>query len=182
MATTTDLTRPTAITALLLSSLAAGVNLSLSTFLVPRLLESPTPTMLTQWARTYSRGAKTIPTTAAVAAAAYIWLGWKAGPGGGVRVLGLGVRELYYAAAALSVGMAPYTVLVMQGTNDELHRLEKVANAQKKAGVVGVAAAGDEVVVQEKSAKALVDWWGLLNLGRAGMLIGGVVCGLVATF
>ncbi len=158
-------------TALLLSSLSAGTVLTLSTFLVPRLLESPTPIMLTQWSRTYARGAATVPFAAATSAAAYLWLGLVgAGHKGG---------RLYLVASALTVGIVPYTVGVMFGTNGRLKGLEgrygvdAVVRAAGKEREVGVE--------EEEGAKRLVDWWGVLNLGRAGLLVAGTVCGLVAT-
>ncbi|KAH6853486.1 hypothetical protein B0I37DRAFT_440627 [Chaetomium sp. MPI-CAGE-AT-0009] len=166
---TTTTHRLTFGTALLLSTLTAGVNLSLSTFLVPRLLESPTPTMLQQWRRTYARGVATIPFAAAAAAAGYLWLGLSRAGG-----MGLCRSRLYLVAAGLTVGVAPYTVVVMGGTNARLMGLEE------RVGEVRGLSEG-EVAVEERSAKGLVDWWGVLNLGRAGMLVAGAVCGLVAT-
>ncbi|KAK4042211.1 hypothetical protein C8A01DRAFT_14164 [Parachaetomium inaequale] len=158
-------------TALLLSTLSSGVSLTLSTFLVPRLLESPTPLMLTQWRRTYTRGASTVPFAAVAAAAGYIYLGLRT-PG-----LGLCRSRLYLAAAALTVGIAPYTQLVMGGTNGELKRLEQ--RAAVEAEMVELPA--EVIAEEERGAKALVDWWGVLNLGRTGLLVGGAVCALVAT-
>ncbi|KAK4100642.1 hypothetical protein N658DRAFT_497089 [Parathielavia hyrcaniae] len=168
-------------TALLLSSLSSGVVLSLSAFLVPRLLESPTPLMLAQWQRTYQLGASTMPLAGAVSAAAYFWLGLRGGGGvsGMIGGGGGGVSRgggLYLAAGALTAGIMPYTILVMGGTNGRLKALrEKVGAGAKEEGEVVVA---EE---EERSAKWLVDYWGMLNLGRAGLLIAGTVCGLVAT-
>jgi hypothetical protein len=155
-------------TTLLLSSLTAGTSLSLSYFLIPRLLESPTPVMLTQWARTYARGAAVMPAAAVLSAAGMFWLS-------------LVTREErargYLAAGLLTVGIVPYTILVMTGTNKTLKGLEGEMGIESAA-----AAAGKEVGVEaERSAKGLVDWWGVLNLGRAGLLIAGVGCGLWAT-
>ncbi|KAK3300105.1 uncharacterized protein B0H64DRAFT_437289 [Chaetomium fimeti] len=171
---TTTPRRLTQTAALLLTTLSAGVNLSLSTFLVPRLLESPTPTMLQQWRRTYARGASTIPFAAAAAAAGYLWLGLSGGCGGGGGGAGMGLcrARLYLAAAGLTVGIAPYTMVVMGGVNGRLKGLEKRVGEVRSEG---------EVAIEERSAKGLVDWWGVLNLGRAGLLVAGAVCGLAAT-
>ncbi|KAK4129229.1 hypothetical protein N657DRAFT_676887 [Parathielavia appendiculata] len=171
-------------TALLLSSLSSGIVLSLSAFLVPRLLESPTPLMLAQWQRTFQLGASTMPLTGAVSAAAYFWLGLRGlrAPGGAIVVAGDGLSglsraRLLLAAGALSVGIVPYTILVMSGTNGKLKALrERVGGAAVKKG-----AERELVAEEERSAKWLVDHWGMLNLGRAGLLIAGTVCGLVAT-
>lgn len=177
---TTHALKATQATALLLSSLAAGASLALSVFLVPRLLESPTPLMLQQWRRTYARGAATVPFAALAAAAGYLWLGLRVkglGLGAGGLGSGLWKSRLYLVAAGLTVGIAPYTEVVMRGTNGRLKGLEA-----EVSGVKGEEApAGEVVIVEERTAKGLVDWWGVLNLGRAGLLIGGVVCGLAAT-
>jgi hypothetical protein len=158
-------------TALLLSSLSSGIVLSLSTFLVPRLLESPTPTMLTQWQRTYTLGASTMPFTGLISAAAYFWLGLRAGISGVGGFRG----RMYVVAGALTVGIVPFTVLVMRGTNEKLKVL------RERFGLDAKGEQGEVVAEEERSAKGLVDWWGVLNLGRAGLLIAGTVCGLVAT-
>jgi hypothetical protein len=157
-------------TTLLLSSLTAGTSLSLSYFLIPRLLESPTPVMLTQWARTYARGAAVMPAAALLSAAGMFWLSF-------VSKAGERVKGGYLAGGLLTVGIVPYTILVMTGTNKTLKGLEGEMGIESAA-----AAAGKEVGVEaERSAKGLVDWWGVLNLGRAGLLIAGVGCGLWAT-
>ncbi|KAL2147220.1 hypothetical protein VTI28DRAFT_175 [Corynascus sepedonium] len=181
--------RLTQATALLLGTLCAGANLAISFFLVPRLLESPTPVMLRQWSRSYHRGAATIPVGAGVAAAAYFYLGFW-GPGRGAASLSR--ARAYLAAGALTIGIVPYTLLAMARTNGELKRLDAAVGAADagavKVGTAAEAAAevppeGEAVVVAkaERSAKGLVDWWGVLNLGRAGLLLAGSVCGLVAS-
>ncbi|KAK4153293.1 hypothetical protein C8A00DRAFT_43785 [Chaetomidium leptoderma] len=163
-------------TALLLSSLGSGIILSLSTFVVPRLLESPTPLMLRQWVRSFRLGAATMPLTAAVSAATYFWLGLRSpgGPGGALGLDHLFRSRAYLAAGALTAGIVPYTIVFMSGTNTKLMALEeRVGQAAAAEAVVGVE--------EERGAKGLLDWWGVLNLGRAGMMVAGVVCGLVAT-
>ena len=189
-------------TALLLSSVATGVSLSISVFgtsdptlpslqkgqnnrtpntppVIPRLLESPTPLMLTQWSRTYHLGHATVPVTAAVAATSYLWLGLRAG------LLPARAR-LYLTAGALTLGIVPYTMLFMLPTNKKLHALEERGGVLAVASVATTAAVegkgkGAIGVEEERGAKGLMDWWGVLNLGRAGLLLGGAVCGLVAT-
>ncbi len=133
--------------------------------------------MLTQWLRTYNLGHATMPLTSTVAAAAYFWLGLRSGLASG---------RLYLTAGALTIGIVPYTLAAILPTNKKLFALEERAGlgAQAAAGVsVAVEGKGKEVVTveEERGAKGLVDWWGVLNLGRAGLLLGGAVCGLVAT-
>ena len=55
MAETPTSIRAAQAAAIFLSAFSAGTNLSLSYFVVPRLLESPTPLMLQQWRRTCKR-------------------------------------------------------------------------------------------------------------------------------
>jgi hypothetical protein len=125
--------------------------------------------MLTQWQRTYTLGASTMPFTGLISAAAYFWLGLRAPGIGSFRA------RMYIAAGALTAGIVPFTVLVMRGTNERLKALRERVGVDAKVGEGGV------VAEQERSAKGLVDWWGVLNLGRAGLLIAGTVCGLIAT-
>ncbi|KAL2129519.1 hypothetical protein VTI74DRAFT_7647 [Chaetomium olivicolor] len=156
-------------TTLLLSSFSSGVSLAFSCVLVPRLLESPSDIMLTQWLHTYALGAATMPLAAAATTAGYIFLGLRT-PG-----ISLFRSRMYLAAGALTVGIVPYTVLVMRGTNNRLRALEERASAKT------VELPAPEVrAEEERTAKGLVDWWGVLNLGRTGLLVAGAVCGLVA--
>jgi hypothetical protein len=126
--------------------------------------------MLSQWLRTYTLGATTMPASTAVTAAAYVWLGLKT-PG-----ISLFRSRLYLAAAGLTVGIIPFTIVFIKGTNGRLKEMEKEANS-----VQATVASPEVQAEEERSAKALVDWWGMLNLGRAALLISGAVCGLVAT-
>ncbi|KXX77445.1 Noranthrone monooxygenase [Madurella mycetomatis] len=153
-------------TTLLVTGLSSGISLSLSVFVTPRLLESPTPLMLRQWRHTYALGAATMPLTAVAAGAAYAWLALRApGPRG---------RALLTAAAALTAGIVPYTWACMLGVNKRLVEKEREVAALEKGGA--------ELTAEEEiGAKGLVDFWGMLNLGRAGMLIAGTACGLAAT-
>ncbi|KAL2184423.1 DUF1772-domain-containing protein [Thermothelomyces heterothallicus CBS 203.75] len=175
-------------TALLLGTLSAGANLTLSAFLVPRLLESPTPLMLRQWVRTYRRGAATVPFAAGLAAAAYTYLyylgtrGGGSGGGGAASASALLRARAYLAAGALTIGIVPYTLAVMAGTNSELKRMERAVGEVAGADAAeGPAGEEEVVVVEEESAKRLVDWWGVLNLGRGVLLLAGSICGLAAT-
>ncbi|KAL2155008.1 hypothetical protein VTH82DRAFT_3684 [Thermothelomyces myriococcoides] len=173
-------------TGLLLGTLSAGANLTLSVFLVPRLLESPTPLMLQQWGRTYRRGAATVPFAAGLAAASYAYLSYYYYHHHHTS-LGLLTRaRAYLAAAALTVGIVPYTLAVMGRTNRGLNQMERAvdqaAAAAKEASAESEKEEEEDVVgVEEESAKRLVDWWGVLNLGRGVMLLAGSICGLVAT-
>ena len=155
-------------TALFLSTLTSGLSLGFSTFLVPRLLEAPTQLMLKQWAHAYAAGHNIMPLTAATAAATYFWLAAKSP---------VAQTRGYLAAGLLTVGIVPYTLAFMMPTNRRLHAADKRFN-----GVEAKAKGEEEVGAEEAEGfKALVDWWGVLNLGRAVLLMAGSACGLATT-
>lgn len=151
--------------AIFLSTGGSGLSLGLSTLVVPRLLESPTPLMLRQWARVLMAGKHTFPALGAAAAAPYWYLAYRFWGAGGTRV-----GQLYLLAGALCVGIVPYTLVVVMPTNRKL--LRKVDETKWLAEA-------DEVVetgAREESAKYLVDHWGMLHLGRVAM---GAVAGMI---
>jgi hypothetical protein len=124
--------------------------------------------MLQQWNNTYQTGKKAGPRAAVISAGAYWFLAYKSyqsytsGFGSGIFGAGMGKVWSYVVAGALVLGIAPYTILFMNGTNGKL--LSKYKETQ------------DWTVKKEVSTKEnesvhyLVDTWGLLNLGR-GMLV-----------
>jgi len=148
------------------SSILGGFVASASFQLVPRLLESPTPLLLKQWGNAYNIGKKNAPPFAALSAACYFYLAYTL-PSHAEKSKLYG----YLVAGALTVGIAPYTLLVMMGTNKKL--LAKV-DETKTLGVK------DEVVdvgLGNETAHKLVDYWGLLNVGRAVLLVVGSLVG-----
>jgi hypothetical protein len=77
----------------------------------------------------------------------------------------------YLVSGLLSVGIVPYTLVVVMPTNNKLF---------KKADETKTLGKGDEVVevgLGEETAHKLVDWWGVLNLGRGVMLAASGVLG-----
>lgn len=76
----------------------------------------------------------------------------------------------------------------MMGTNKKLIERDVEVNGPANRAVedgteVTAGVGGAEVTVEvEKSTKGLVDWWGVLNLGRAGMMILGMGFGLGGVF
>ena len=129
----------------LLSASASGASLSLSFFLVPRLLESPTPLMLTQWRRAYEQTFSTLNRAGAAAALGYFLLAWRFGVRytaevvkGGMQALKLVKRGRMYAAAGalLVLGMAPYGWVVLGGVERRLvARADAVERAMRQKGV-----------------------------------------------
>ncbi len=74
----------------------------------------------------------------------------------------------YILGAVLTLGIVPYTALIMGETNNELiarGEMVELTTEQMKR-------------VQEKSVHELVDWWGVLNLGRGAMLAAGAGLGV----
>ncbi|TAQ90585.1 hypothetical protein B7494_g1119 [Chlorociboria aeruginascens] len=150
------LAQATGITA---SAFAAGVSFTLSFLSIPMMLQAPTPLLLQQWAAMYNRGKKTVPPIGVVAALAYFYLASKLPPSSDKTKF-----YAYIAAGILGAGLGPFTLLVIKPTNDALFkRLEETSGLSQKDKVVEIGGA-------RKSAHQLVDYWGVLNLGRTFML------------
>jgi len=86
---------------------------------------------------------------------------------------GNNVGIAYLTAGLLSVGIIPFTFVVLMPTNKKLERKEEETRALEKS---------DEVVeiglAREETAKVLVDRWGVLNLWRVGMLLAASLVGI----
>jgi len=139
------------------SLLLGGANLALSILLVPRLLESPTPLLLRQWHAAYLLGKRSFPPLALLSSLSYFFLAYKGDALDGNRMG-------YLVAGLLTVGIVPYTVAFMQSTN------RKLIERNEEMGALGAEDTVVEVGLGNESAHALVDWWGVLNLGRGAML------------
>ncbi|KAK8138637.1 hypothetical protein PG984_002017 [Apiospora sp. TS-2023a] len=145
----------------------AGLNLGLSFFVIPRLLESPTPLMLRQWGRMFAATSRFFPPAMMVpglahAALAYYTVTNTRGPQKGA------VCNAVAALVALSV--MPWTLGLLAPINEKL--LRKVDEAQS----LGATEVEDREVgvAEEETAHALVDRWALLNLYRgAAVLVSG---------
>jgi len=144
------------------SSILGGYVASASFTLVPRLLESPTPLMLKQWGNAYDVGKKNAPPLAALSAVCYFYLAYTSPKS---KFYG------YLIAGALSVSIVPYTLAVMLPTNKKL--LAKVDDMK----MLGIKDEVVEVGLGNETAHKLVDYWGVLNLGRAVLLIVGSLVG-----
>jgi len=85
---------------------------------------------------------------------------------------GNGAGYSYLASGVLSVGIIPFTFAVFMPTNNKLEAKEEETRMLEKTDeVVEIGLAGE-------TAKVLVDRWGVLNLGRVGMLITASVVGI----
>lgn len=138
----------------------AGAMMSLFLLTIPVLLESArdSPQLLHQWHRIFRRGHVQGPAISISTGLLYSYAAWSKGSGGGAW-------RLFAVAAATTVGMVPYTWIVMSGTNNALSR----------------AVEGSKNASEENWAEAakLVRAWGQLNAVRALFPLTGAVLGLM---
>ncbi|KAL5001742.1 hypothetical protein BDV10DRAFT_182307 [Aspergillus recurvatus] len=126
---------------------------------------APASLIAKQWSELYARGKAQNPPIAAITAAAFAYLAWSVHSGKSAALEVLAPKNavyLYSAAAALSVGIMPWTIFAMMKTNEALHERAKEAFAVTEK-------TGDEV-------KELLAKWKVLNAIRAALpLVGGLV-------
>lgn len=135
------------------TALLAGTSASFSLYTIPRLLESPPPTLLKQFKRLYAAGHASMPPATILAAASLLYLARDSRAAGSEQWRG------YAAAAALALAIIPYTLAVMMGTNNVL--LAKAEEAETKGH-------GE---VQAAEVRRLVGRWAKMNLGRSVLLV-----------
>jgi hypothetical protein len=150
----------------LLSTTLCGLNLGLSTFVIPRLLEAPSPLMLRQWNNMYQRTSRFFPPPVLSSAASYWFIAYT------LRNVPFKSR-LLVLAGAFCFTLGPWTKLVMTSINNKLFK--KVEDT-RDMGIMAVAMTKEE----EESAKYLVDQWGLYNLGRTVGIGLGSIIGMLA--
>ncbi|RDW81574.1 DUF1772 domain-containing protein [Aspergillus mulundensis] len=126
---------------------------------------APAPLLAKQWSELYARGKAQNPPIAAITAAAFAYLAWTAHSGKSAALDVLAPRNavaLYSAAAALTVGIVPWTFAAMKGTNDKLHeRASEVYAVTEKTG---------------QEVGELLSRWKVLNAVRGLFpLVGGLV-------
>ncbi|KAH9208438.1 hypothetical protein DL95DRAFT_395285, partial [Leptodontidium sp. 2 PMI_412] len=158
------------------SLILAGSTLSTSLTTVPRLLESPPTLLLQQWSHMYAVGKKTGPPISFLSSMAFFYVAWKAHVKprvfGGI-LSGSGSAKgrvwMYALAGVLGVGIVPYTFAVLMGTNKRLLRKvesARVMELREEDLDLDLDLKLDAQRDEEMSAHQLVDWWGVLNLGR----------------
>ncbi len=91
------------------SALLAGNTLSLSFFLIPRLLESPTPLMLRQWKTMYITGRALVPPTTTLATLSYFYLSYNSHTSSTSPFTSNTASISYLVAGLLSIGVMPFT-------------------------------------------------------------------------
>ncbi|KAK1597115.1 uncharacterized protein LY79DRAFT_508278 [Colletotrichum navitas] len=147
----------------------AGLNLSLSVFVVPRLLESPTPLMLRQWSSMFARTSRVFPPPILTCALSYWYMAYQTAAHHHHLPGASGKSRLLAVAGALCFAIVPWTKFLMVGINRELLRR---AEGTRDMGIMAVGMTHEE----QEGAKSLVDRWGLYNLGRSIALgLGGAV-------
>ncbi|KAL4902184.1 hypothetical protein BDW74DRAFT_169671 [Aspergillus multicolor] len=126
---------------------------------------APAPLLAKQWSELYARGKAQNPPIAAITAAAFAYLAWSVHSGKSAALEVLAPKNavyLYSAAAALTVGIVPWTIFAMTKTNDALHeRAAEIYVATEKTG---------------QEVKELFARWRVLNAIRGVLpLVGGLV-------
>lgn len=137
------------------TAILAGMSASFSLYTVPRLLESPTPLLLKQFKHMFAAGHDTVPAGTIIAATSFLYLAYDS------RAAGSPAWRGYVTAAVLAVGIVPYTLAVMMGTNKVL--LDSAEEEDEK------------VSVKAASVKQLLDQWATMNLGRSLLLASAAV-------
>jgi hypothetical protein len=135
---------------------------------------TPSPHIARQWQIIYNIGSKLGPAVALISSAAYIFTMLQ------LPKSFVAQRRLFIAAAALAVMVGPFTFVVMQRTNSELHRRANLATQGIEEG--------DEMLkkkalgVGQYETTDLLRRWGVLNVIRASfplMAIGAAATALV---
>lgn len=166
-------------------SAASGAALGLSFFVVPVLLEAPTPLMLHLWERTLLRGRNILAPIALLSSLGFAGLAIQLSRASSSLSLPSAhlASRCYAAAAVLATAVVPYSLLVVMPTNRKLLRRGELARALGPAAAA--AAADDDDAVrpadEPESSKSLVDHWGMLSLGRSALLIASAALGFYAS-
>ncbi|KAJ6103927.1 DUF1772-domain-containing protein [Penicillium sp. IBT 16267x] len=117
-----------------------------------------------QWNALYGIGGRRNPPIGVVVASILTYLAWSVREGSPLYKATVYSRSgLYTAAAALTVGIVPYTIICMSGT---LKALVKKAESTSDA---------------DKEVTDLIERWNYLNLGRSIFPLAGAICAVIAT-
>jgi len=140
----------------------AGVSFSVSGLVIPRILESPTPLLLRQWQHLYDTAKMIVPPLAVVCGSSFLFVAYDAHQRTATVVPHQ--WKAYVASALLTLGIVPYTLLVIMPINRRLWQKVKDMRHLAATDTVFEATVGDE------TAHALVDKWATVNVGRATLL------------
>ncbi|KAK2807504.1 hypothetical protein FQN50_005372 [Emmonsiellopsis sp. PD_5] len=124
------------------------------------------------WRNGYDCGKTQNPPIAVVTAASFFYLGWAVRTGGPLfRQAAANASTMYYIAGLLTVGIVPYTLATMMGTNNKLVEKAKAVEAEP----VKAMGKGDEVEVLARK-------WVCLNGVRSLFPLAGALVGFCAAF
>lgn len=161
------LLRLTQALAIALLTSTSGLTLSLSTLLIPRLLESPTPLLTLQFQRTLQRTRRLLTLLALVPSFAHIYLAY----------LLPSKARAYAIAAAVSLSAMPWGFVAMGTMERQMEGRARWVDVKARGGDDG----GEEVFVEgfieeeglgeviaegAPTAHAIVDAWAVRNLYR----------------
>lgn len=152
--------------------LLTGASLAFSFFDIPNLIDSPAQRSLPQIRWLFSRGSHIFPQFAIASASAFVYLAVKSVPSSSswTSFLNLTLNSTkvngYLAAAALTMGIAPYTMFVMLPTNMQLIKMNE-KGSEKAAKEDG-----------DAKVDALLNKFGWLNISRASLTGAGGLVGL----
>ncbi|KAB8078315.1 hypothetical protein BDV29DRAFT_166491 [Aspergillus leporis] len=151
----------------------SGKIISLSTITVPALIQStredklPPSAAIKLWRNLYNKGKAQAPPVAAATSAAFLYCAWAVRTSTTLAPLTpSNSSSLYCVAAALTLGIVPYTFGIMMGTNNQL--MDK---------------ANSNWVADEKSSaevESLLSRWLKLNVGRGLLPLAGCIVALIA--
>lgn len=127
-----------------------------------------------QWKRLYDKGFQQNPPIAIGIAAVLSYLAWTAESA--VRFGLASQQQLYIASVVLTMGITPWTLIVMAGTNGALHH--KAAKVMSMSATKG--SAEEWGAEDEKEVARLLGTWNLLNGLRSLLPLAGFVAGALA--
>ena len=119
----------------------------------------------------FDQGKLAAPPIAMLSSAAFGYLAYR-----WAKTLNQTKGELYGLAAISTLSIIPYTLVLMRGVNGKLVRKSDDLKKMSVHEIIGIEDANEE------SAKQLIDWWGMLNLGRGLLPLVGTIVGSWATF
>lgn len=114
----------------------------------------------------FENGKTQNPPIAAAVAASFFYLAWSVRSGAPLfRPTAYSRSGLFSAAAVLTIGIVPYTMLAMSSTNNAL--LEKASSTPE---------------ISDTETSRLIEKWTTLNTVRGYLPLAGAVIGLMASF
>ena len=138
-----------------------------------------------QWLDTFNRGLSIYPTTAVVSSLANAYLAWVLRDAPAPTAVNYSWSTIYATAAVTTVGILPWTFLVMWSTNTKLKAHAARDDAALAEGTKGMVVSEQEKAKRardDEDVPALVEKWGELNFYRSLFVVAGAVigfCGVV---